>query len=185
MQEQQVKDLTRFWCQIFHNTLHSAMKLLEAPFCWRFKTFTETIISSWSRIPIPLYTRPKLPDSIRLSGENPPVTQQSLLYENFAMRSVIESVDDDFFFDFILQLRARKSEEKMMKKILQTIMTLNLKASDFPSFITIISHACSCNSRIPPQSFLFPFTDMILAFLKMPSVNTPPLQIIKRKIQML
>ena len=34
---------------------------------------------------------------------------------------------------------------------------------------------CRCNSDIPPQSLLFPLTEIAVAFLKMPFFGTAPL----------
>ena len=54
------------------------------------------------------------------------------------------------------------------------IAIFRLKARDFLDFLTLIGHAGNCNSGTPPQSLVFPITNIALAFLKTPSVGTSP-----------
>ena len=52
-------------------------------------------------------------------------------------------------------------------------MIVNLEARDFLDFVTLW-HVGNCNCGIPPQSLLFPITDIIFTFLKTPPVGTSP-----------
>ena len=62
-------------------------------------------------------------------------------------------------------------------------MAVNLNAWDFPCFITLTSHACNCSFRIPPQSFLFPITNIALAFWKTPWVGNLPTKLLKERFK--
>ena len=48
-----------------------------------------------------------------------------------------------------------------------------MEVKDFVDFVTT-GHVVNCNCGIPPQSLLFPITDIAVTFLKTPPVGTSP-----------
>ena len=54
------------------------------------------------------------------------------------------------------------------------IEILSLNERDFVGFMTSTGHGGNSSCGTPPQSLVFPITDIALAFLKTPSVGTLP-----------
>ena len=74
-----------------------------------------------------------------------------------------------FLVDFVNRHRmARKDDSSRKKPTATTPMTIAL-----PCFLVgSLGHAGNCSSEIPPQSFLFPESEIALVFRKIPSVGT-------------
>jgi len=68
---------TRFRCRILLRALHSVKKLLLAPRRLRLRTFIATVAKLSSTTKVPMYTLPKLPEPIKLPGENDCVAERS------------------------------------------------------------------------------------------------------------
>ena len=150
---------TRFESLRFRRASHSAMKLLEAPLCWRLSTLTATIFLPWSRISWKR-TRQLLQGvchkaSIRTA-------------KNRGMK-VLKKAPPLFFLS---QHHTRNAINVVVRSPL-TIEIVNFIArGNFPLFGSFPSHLGNCNSVTPPQSFMFSMIETSLAFLKPPCEGT-------------
>ena len=67
------------------------------------------------------------------------------------------------------------NENKRKHTMTTMIAILSLNERDFVGFMTSTRHGGNNSCGTPPQSLVFPITDIALAFLKTPSVGNSPL----------
>ena len=95
------------------------------------------------------------------------------MYDTFERSSIVETKEESLF-DFFLQKRTRRNENRKKHRITTTIAIISLNERDFLSFMTLIGHGGNYSCGTPPQSLVFPFTDIALACLKISSIGTSP-----------
>ena len=97
------------------------------------------------------------------------------MYDTFGRSFIVETkkTKEESLFDFFLQKRTR-NENRKKHRITTAIVIISLNERDFLGFMTLTGHGGNCSRGTPPQSLVFPFTDIALVFLKTPSVGTSP-----------
>ena len=95
------------------------------------------------------------------------------MYETVGRRSIFDTIEGGFFFDFFLQQRTRQDETSRTHVTTPAIVIVNLEVRDLLDFVTL-GHGGSCNCGIPAQSLLFPITNIVFKFLKTPSIGSSP-----------
>ncbi|KAL1080374.1 hypothetical protein V6Z11_D10G290300 [Gossypium hirsutum] len=164
---------------MFFKASHSARKLLEAPRFRRLSTFTAITAPLASRTP--LYTEPKLPEPTKFCVENPSVALTMLWYDNCKRELSTQEVVDCSFF-FLNHKMRRQVKTKVTPKVTTIIATFNLRELLDDVFEL---HLNKCNSGTPPQSLLFPSTNVAVPFLKTPPLGITPSKLLKERFKYL
>ena len=103
------------------------------------------------------------------------------MYNTFG-RSFIVETKEESLFDFFLQKRTRRNENRRKRRITTVIAIISLNERDFLGFMTLTGHGGNCSYGTPPESLVFPFIDIALASLKTPSDGTSPLMSLNEKL---